>query len=52
MIGSGATGDLIPAMADVEHITMLQRSPTWIGPLPAPTRWPMARKYLPPRTHH
>ena len=50
----GATAvTLIPAMApDVEHITMLQRSPTWISPLPAPTRWPIGANTLPPRTAH
>ncbi len=37
VIGSGATAvTLIPAMADkTEHITMLQRSPSYIMPLPA-----------------
>lgn len=37
VIGSGATAvTLIPAMADkTAHITMLQRSPTYIGSLPA-----------------
>ncbi|MFF2392130.1 flavin-containing monooxygenase [Nocardia sp. NPDC058114] len=37
VIGSGATAiTLIPAMADaVEHITMLQRSPTYIQTLPS-----------------
>ena len=37
VIGSGATAvTLIPAMAaDVEHITMLQRSPSYIASLPA-----------------
>ena len=36
VIGSGATAvTLIPSMADeVEHITMLQRSPTYIMPIP------------------
>ncbi len=36
VIGSGATAvTLIPAMAgDVEHITMLQRSPSYVMPLP------------------
>jgi monooxygenase len=55
VIGSGATAvTLIPAMApDVAHITMLQRSPTWISPLPRTD--PLAdaaRKYLPPRLAH
>lgn len=37
VIGSGATAvTLVPAMADdTEHITMLQRSPTWIAPIPS-----------------
>ncbi|RVW01964.1 flavin-containing monooxygenase [Rhodococcus xishaensis] len=37
VIGSGSTAvTLIPAMADAtEHVTMLQRSPTYIIPLPA-----------------
>ncbi|MET0998557.1 MAG: NAD(P)/FAD-dependent oxidoreductase [Marmoricola sp.] len=36
IIGSGATAvTLVPAMAaDAEHVTMLQRSPTWIGSVP------------------
>ncbi|MEU2258571.1 NAD(P)/FAD-dependent oxidoreductase [Nocardia xishanensis] len=36
VIGSGATAvTLLPAMADTAgHVTMLQRSPTWISPLP------------------
>ena len=52
VIGSGATAvTLIPAMADdVAHITMLQRSPTYIMPLPR--KDPVAnslRKVLPPK---
>jgi monooxygenase len=37
VIGSGATAvTLVPAMADdASHVTMLQRSPTWIVSLPA-----------------
>ena len=37
VIGSGATAvTLIPAMADTaEHVTMLQRTPTYVLPLPA-----------------
>ncbi|MEZ5186716.1 MAG: NAD(P)/FAD-dependent oxidoreductase [Candidatus Nanopelagicales bacterium] len=55
VIGSGATAvTLIPAMApDVERITMLQRSPTWISPLPRTD--PIAdavRRYLPPGAAH
>ena len=50
MIGSGATAaTLIPAMAEATgHITMLQRSPTYI--LPLPRKDPIAnglRKVLP-----
>lgn len=55
VIGSGATAvTLIPAMADeTAHITMLQRSPTWISPLPRTD--PVAdftRRHLPDRTAH
>jgi monooxygenase len=37
VVGSGATAvTLVPAMAtDAAHVTMLQRSPTWIASLPA-----------------
>ncbi|MCX2715360.1 flavin-containing monooxygenase [Mycolicibacterium sp. J2] len=37
VIGSGATAvTLIPTLApEVEHITMLQRTPTWISPVPS-----------------
>lgn len=50
VIGSGATAvTLIPAMAgEVEHITMLQRSPSYVMPLPR--KDPIAnslRKFLP-----
>lgn len=50
VIGSGATAvTLIPAMAgDVEHITMLQRSPSYV--MPQPRKDPIAntlRKVLP-----
>ncbi|BBX47861.1 flavin-containing monooxygenase [Mycobacterium cookii] len=53
VIGSGATAvTLIPAMADdVAHITMLQRSPTYVMPLPR--KDPIAnglRKVLPDKT--
>jgi cation diffusion facilitator CzcD-associated flavoprotein CzcO len=36
VIGSGATAvTLVPSMAeDAEHVTMLQRTPTWISPIP------------------
>ena len=55
VIGSGATAvTLVPAMADaVEHITMLQRSPTWIQSMPQ--RNPVIRAIravLPKRTAH
>ncbi len=50
VIGSGATAvTLVPALADQgAHVTMLQRSPTWI--FPAPSRNPITiamRKLLP-----
>ncbi len=50
VIGSGATAvTLVPALADKgAHVTMLQRSPTWI--FPAPNRNPITvglRKILP-----
>ncbi len=55
VIGSGATAvTLVPAMADqVEHITMLQRSPTWIMSLGQrnPVVW-LIRKLLPRRAAH
>jgi len=37
VVGSGATAvTLVPSMAaEAAHVTMLQRSPTWIGALPA-----------------
>ncbi|MBJ7471746.1 MAG: NAD(P)/FAD-dependent oxidoreductase [Solirubrobacteraceae bacterium] len=37
VIGSGATAvTLVPAMADdTAHITMLQRTPTWVAPIPS-----------------
>ncbi|MEV0319279.1 flavin-containing monooxygenase [Streptomyces sp. NPDC050658] len=40
VIGSGATAvTLVPAMAkDAAHVTMVQRSPTWIGSLPSRDR--------------
>lgn len=40
VIGSGATAvTLVPAMAQsAAHVTMLQRSPTWIGSLPSRDR--------------
>ena len=55
VIGSGATAvTLVPTLAQsAEHVTMLQRSPTWISPLPATD--PIAdaaRKYLPAQAAH
>ena len=53
VIGSGATAvTLVPAMADVaEHITMLQRSPTYIMTLPSEDRIAnFFRRRLPDRT--
>lgn len=55
VIGSGATAvTLVPAMAeDAEHITMLQRSPSYVVSLPA--RDPIAdrfRKWLPDTIAH
>ena len=52
VIGSGATAvTLVPAMAEAaEHVTMLQRSPSYIVALPAED--PLARlvrRVLPPR---
>ncbi len=52
VIGSGATAvTLVPAMAEkAEHVTMLQRSPTYIASLPAEDRLAeRARRYLPER---
>jgi len=53
VIGSGATAvTLVPAMADrAEHVTMLQRSPTYI--ISVPERDPIAnflKRVLPPHT--
>ncbi|UQA59806.1 flavin-containing monooxygenase [Polyangium aurulentum] len=55
VIGSGATAvTLVPSMAaDAEHVTMLQRSPSYIASLPAED--PIAnaiRKLLPERAAH
>lgn len=50
VIGSGATAvTLIPAMADkTAHITMLQRTPTYIMPVPAVDRFAQRlRRFLP-----
>lgn len=53
VIGSGATAvTLVPAMADkAEHVTMLQRSPTYVVTIPGKDKiatW--FREYLPDRT--
>ena len=55
VIGSGATAvTLVPELAkSAEHVTMLQRSPTWISPLPATdVIADAARKYLPAQAAH
>ncbi len=56
VIGSGATAvTLIPAMVDsgAEHVTMLQRSPTYIGSLPAVDPIAeQANKLLPAKAAH
>jgi len=52
VIGSGATAvTLVPAMAEeAAHVTMLQRSPTYIASLPAEDRIASTlRRYLPDR---
>ena len=52
VIGSGATAvTLVPALADkAAHVTMLQRSPTYIVPMPSQDRLVnMLRRYLPTR---
>jgi cation diffusion facilitator CzcD-associated flavoprotein CzcO len=52
VIGSGATAvTLVPAMApEAEHVTMLQRSPTWIVSLPAVDPFAkLVRRVLPPK---
>ncbi len=55
VVGSGATAvTLVPAMVPLaEHVTMLQRSPTWIASLPS--KDPLAnflRKWLPAGLAH
>ena len=50
VIGSGATAvTLVPSMAETAaHVTMLQRSPTYIVSLPGEDKWALRfRKYLP-----
>jgi cation diffusion facilitator CzcD-associated flavoprotein CzcO len=55
VIGSGATAvTLVPAMSDkAAHVTMLQRSPSYVASLPAVDRlaW-LIRKLLPEHTAH
>jgi len=53
VIGSGATAvTLVPSMAETAaHVTMLQRSPTYIATLPAVDRLAeLLRRFLPERT--
>ena len=58
VIGSGATAvTLVPAMATgpdaAAHVTMLQRSPTWIAAVPGRDRFADGlRERLPPRLAH
>jgi monooxygenase len=55
VVGSGATAiTLVPAMAaDAAHVTMLQRSPTWIGAVPAEDKLAdRLRAVLPARMAH
>lgn len=51
VIGSGATAvTLVPAMAaTAAHVTMLQRSPTWVASAPDIDKWAnRLRRFLPP----
>jgi monooxygenase len=55
IVGSGATAiTLAPVMAaDAAHVTLLQRSPTWVGAVPATDRLADAlRSALPARLAH
>lgn len=55
VIGSGATAvTLVPSMAsEATHVTMLQRSPTWISAVPGrDKRADWLRKHLPERVAH
>ena len=55
VIGSGATAvTLVPSMAkDAAHVTMLQRTPTWISPVPGrDKKADTIRKILPPQIAH
>jgi cation diffusion facilitator CzcD-associated flavoprotein CzcO len=50
VIGSGATAvTIVPAMADkAEHVTMLQRTPTWMAAGPSRDKWAnRMRRWLP-----
>lgn len=52
VVGSGATAvTIVPAMADTaKHVTMLQRTPTWMAAGPRQDRWnKLFLKYLPER---
>ena len=55
VIGSGATAvTLVPSMADAAaHVTMLQRSPTWMGVVPKQDKVANAlREFLPAGVAH
>ncbi|MEY9908871.1 monooxygenase [Catenulispora sp. MAP12-49] len=55
VIGSGATAvTLVPSMArEAGHVTMLQRSPSWIGAVPGRDKLAdQLRAVLPPRVAH
>lgn len=56
IIGSGATAiTLVPSMAkDAEHVTMLQRSPSYVLPVPEtdPVASPLAKLGVPPALIH
>ncbi|WP_197672164.1 NAD(P)/FAD-dependent oxidoreductase [Alloactinosynnema sp. L-07] len=55
VIGSGATAvTLVPSMAETAaHVTMLQRSPTWISPVPSRDKIAdTVRRYLPAGIAH
>jgi monooxygenase len=55
VVGSGATAvTLVPALAETaEHVTMLQRSPTWISAVPGRDRVAdLARQVLPAALAH
>ncbi len=55
VIGSGATAvTLVPAMAEkAAHVTMIQRTPTYVMPVPTGDRFAdLARRWLPERRAH